>query len=142
MSLPANIFREYDIRGIADSDLTDENVELIGAAFGAYLMQNGVNEASVGGDVRLSTERIRRSVTRGLVRSGVSVTDLGVVMTPILYWSLFELNLDGAVMITGSHNPKDTNGLKLALGKTTIYGEEIQNILRLAEGALSGAREP
>ena len=142
MSLPANIFREYDIRGIADSDLTDENVEQIGAAFGACLMQNGVDKASVGGDVRLSTERIRRAATRGLVRAGVSVTDLGVVMTPILYWSLFELNLDGAVMITGSHNPKDMNGLKLALGKTTMYGEQIRNILRLAESGLSDAREP
>jgi phosphomannomutase/phosphoglucomutase len=142
MSLPDNIFREYDIRGIADTDLSDGNVELIGAAFGAHLAKNGVGSISLGGDVRFSTERIRKSVTRGLVRSGISVIDLGVVTTPILYWSLFDLNLDGAVMITGSHNPKDMNGLKLALGKTTIYGDEIQEVLRLARGPLPASPTP
>ena len=83
--VPAHIFREYDIRGIADAELTDENVCLIGRAFGTWLRRRGVAEAVVGGDARLSTPRIKAAAARGLNAAGVSVTDIGLVSTPTFY---------------------------------------------------------
>lgn len=132
-TLPVNIFREYDIRGIAEKELTDEVVENIGGAFGTYLSERGVKRITIGGDVRHSTPRIKDAAIRGLTTAGIDVTDIGIVTTPILYWSLFHFDLNGGLMITGSHNPKDMNGLKLACGKTTLYGEEIQKIRSIIE---------
>lgn len=133
MTVPSNIFREYDIRGMADTDLSSPNVLAIARAYGTYLKRQGITEASVGGDVRQSTNRISQDVIQGLRETGVNVLDIGIVTSPLLYWSLFHHDLNGAVMITGSHNPKDMNGLKLALGKTTLYGEEIQRIRKMVE---------
>lgn len=133
MKLAANIFREYDIRGNAEEELTTETVRAIGLAFGTFLSRNGVKKITVGGDVRLSTERIRSDIIAGMTEAGVDVIDIGMVTSPLLYWSLFHLDLDGAVMITGSHNPREFNGLKLAFGKTTLYGDQIQEILRMIE---------
>lgn len=130
--LNADIFREYDIRGIAETDLCDSSVALISRAFGTWLKRKGVTNAIVGGDVRLSTPRIRVQVIEGLRAVGLSVCDLGLTTTPLLYWALVHLGVGGGVMITGSHNPKDMNGLKLALGTATLYGEEIQQVYRLA----------
>ncbi|MDR1740494.1 MAG: phosphomannomutase/phosphoglucomutase [Synergistaceae bacterium] len=144
MTLPKSIFREYDIRGSADSDLTDETVEAIGKAFGTWLFDRSVFTAVVGGDVRLSTERIRASLIRGLLSVGLSVTDVGVVTTPMLYWSMYHLDMDGGVMVTGSHNPPDMNGMKLAFGsrsegeqsekftKATLWGDDVQSIRKIA----------
>ncbi len=131
--VPSNIFREYDIRGVAETELTSENVLAVARAFGTFLKRSGVTKATVGGDVRLSTERIRASVIQGLRDCGVDVLDLGVVTTPMLYWSFFKLDADGGVMVTGSHNPKDMNGLKLGFRKATLWGEEIQKIRRMAQ---------
>lgn len=133
MKIPANIFREYDIRGNAEEELTSETVRAIGLAFGTFLGRSGVNRITVGGDVRLSTERIRRDIIEGVASAGIDVVDLGVVTTPLLYWSLFQLDLNGGIMITGSHNPKEFNGLKLAFGKITLYGEQIQEIRRMIQ---------
>ncbi len=133
MKLAANIFREYDIRGNAEEELTSETVRAIGLAFGTFLSRNGVKRITVGGDVRLSTERIRADIIDGVTKAGVDVVDIGMVTSPLLYWSLFHLDLNGAVMITGSHNPKEFNGLKLAFGKTTLYGDQIQEIRRMIE---------
>jgi len=133
MIIPSNIFREYDIRGKAEEELTSGTVRAIGLAFGTFLARNGVRKITVGGDVRLSTERIRRDVIEGVNAAGVDVVDLGIVTSPLLYWSLFHLDLSGGVMITGSHNPKEFNGLKLAFGKTTIYGDQIQEIRRMIQ---------
>lgn len=127
------IFREYDIRGVVDKDLTDDVVRLIGKAFGTYLQRQGGRKLSVGGDVRLSTERFRQILIEGLTSTGVDVVDIGVVPTPVQYFSLFKLNVDGGVMITGSHNPPDFNGFKLAVGQSTIYGEEIQKLREIIE---------
>jgi phosphomannomutase/phosphoglucomutase len=138
MRISPEIFREYDIRGVADADLTDEVVETVGKSYGTWLAGRSVRKIALGGDVRLSTERIRAAAARGVRSAGIDVADLGVVTTPMLYWSLYHLNLDGAIMVTGSHNPPDMNGLKLAfgapgLGKATIWGDDIQEIRRIAE---------
>ena len=118
--VPSRIFREYDIRGEAESDLTDENVLAIARAYGTYLKRSGILKATVGGDVRLSTGRIRAATVAGLRSCGLDVIDLGTVTTPMLYWSFFRFGVDGGVMITGSHNPKDMNGLKLGFRKATL----------------------
>lgn len=133
MKLAANIFREYDIRGNADEELTSETVRAIGLAYGTFLSREGVRKITVGGDVRLSTDRIKGDIIEGVTGAGVDVVDIGMVTSPLLYWSLYHLDLEGAVMITGSHNPKEFNGLKLAFGKTTLYGDQIQEIRRMIE---------
>ncbi len=131
--VPSSIFREYDIRGTAEQDLAPANVLAIARAFGTYLRRRGVDSLTVGGDVRLSTEAIRAVLIQGLRECGLNVVDLGVVTTPLLYWSLYELQLQGGVMITGSHNPKDMNGLKLVYDKASLYGDEIQSLRVMAQ---------
>lgn len=122
------IFREYDIRGVVGRDLTDDVVRQIGRGFATYVLRHGGKKVSVGGDVRHSTEGFREVLTEGILASGCDVIDVGVVPTPALYYSLYELPVDGSVMITGSHNPPDMNGFKLNLGEDSVYGEEIQKI--------------
>lgn len=129
--VPAHIFREYDIRGMADEELNSTTVVAIGQAFGTYLSDLGVFEVTVGGDARLSTPRIKTDIIDGLTRAGVSVIDIGMVASPTFYWSLYHFGVDGGVMVTGSHNPPEFNGLKLAQGKSTIWGDEIQEIYRI-----------
>jgi len=133
MQVPSHIFREYDIRGNADEELTNETVRAIGQAFGTFLARQGIGDMAMGGDVRLSTERIRGAIIEGATAAGVDVVDIGTATTPLLYWSLFDLDLGGGVMITGSHNPKEFNGLKLAYGKTTLYGDQITDICKMIE---------
>jgi phosphomannomutase/phosphoglucomutase len=127
------IFREYDIRGVVDRDLTDDVVLMIGKGFGTYLRRRGGRTAALGGDVRHSTARFRERIAEGLLSVGVSVIDVGTVPTPALYFSLHELPVDGGVMVTGSHNPPDMNGLKLNYGVDSMYGEEIQEVRRIIE---------
>jgi phosphomannomutase/phosphoglucomutase len=136
--LKSTIFREYDIRGIADLDradaeLTDAGVELLGQAFGTYMQRHSGRNISLGRDTRLSSPRLRDALMRGLKTSGCHVTDLGVVPTPVLYYSQFHLKSDGAVMITGSHNPAEFNGFKTVCGESTIHGEAIQDLRRMME---------
>src|SRR4051812_34144265 len=126
----STIFREYDIRGVADVELLDADVEQLGRAFGTYLQRHGGKKVNLGRDTRLSSPRLRDSLMRGLKRSGCHVTDIGVVPTPVLYYSVFRLQADGAVMITGSHNPSEFNGFKTVCGPSTIHGEAIQEIRR------------
>lgn len=131
--LQPNIFREYDIRGIADVDLPSDGVQGLGRAIGTFLRRNGVRTVNVGRDVRLSGPRLRDALTAGLLASGVDVIELGAVPTPLLYYSVHKLNSEGGVMITGSHNPPDYNGFKTMLGKGTIYGAQIQEVLRILQ---------
>ena len=123
-----NIFREYDIRGIAEKDLTDEVVELIGRAYGSYMRRNGWKKFVVGHDVRLSSERIQNALIKGITSTGGDVINLGQVPTPVVYFAIVDLKVDGGVMVTGSHNPIEFNGLKLCEGIGSIYGEGIQNL--------------
>ena len=132
--IPSNIFREYDIRGNADKELTDETVRLIGRAYATWLIRAGVNSGvTVGGDARLSTPRIKSAIIEGILSAGLDVIDVGLVTTPMLYWSLIRFNFDGGVMITGSHNPPDMNGLKLCFERGTLWGSEVMNIHTIAE---------
>src|SRR3974390_3505736 len=97
----STIFREYDICGIADVELLDADVEQLGRVFGTYLRRHAGKQINLGRDTRLSSPRLRDALMRGLKASGCQVTDLGVVPTPVLYYSVFHLKADGAVMITG-----------------------------------------
>ncbi len=127
------IFREYDIRGIVDQDLTDEVVGLLGRGFATYISRQGKHRVVVGRDGRLSSPRFRNPLVQGMVAGGLDVVDIGVAPTPVFYFSLFHLDRDGGVMITGSHNPPEFNGFKVCAGKDTIFGEEIQNLRKLIE---------
>jgi phosphomannomutase/phosphoglucomutase len=127
------IFREYDIRGIAEIDLNDENVELLGLGLGTYYRRISQNRVIVGGDVRLSTPRIRERIIKSLQKTGCDVIDIGQVPTPVLYFSLFHYDIPNGIMVTASHNPKEFNGFKVCAHKTAIYGDEIQKIRRLIE---------
>jgi phosphomannomutase/phosphoglucomutase len=136
--LKPTIFREYDIRGIADLDRKDAElhsagVELLGQAFGTYLQRHAGRKITLGRDTRLSSPRLRDALMRGLKASGCDVTDLGVVPTPVLYYSVFFLKADGAVMITGSHNPAEFNGFKAVCGASTLHGEAIQELRHMIE---------
>ncbi len=126
-----DIFREYDIRGIADRDLTSPVVESLGRAFAAHIRPKGISTVAVGYDARLSSARLRDALIQGLTASGMTVTDLGLCPTPVLYFSLHHRHFGAGVMITGSHNPPEFNGFKLCVGKDTIYGEEIQKIKQI-----------
>jgi phosphomannomutase/phosphoglucomutase len=127
------IFREYDIRGVAELDLTDEAVTTLGRGIGAYLQRHGCLRITLGRDCRLSSPRLRDHLAAGLCSTGLQIVDIGVCPSPLLYYSLHRLQPDGGVMITGSHNPSEYNGFKVALGKATIYGQEIQEIWRIIQ---------
>ena len=127
------IFREYDIRGVADAELLDPDVEQLGRAMGTFLQRHAGPKVNLGRDTRLSSPRLRDALMRGLKASGCAVTDIGVVPTPCLYYSVFHLKADGAVMITGSHNPSEFNGFKTVCGESTIHGDAIQEIRRIID---------
>ena len=129
--LEQNIFREYDIRGVADRDMPTEGIVGLGRALGSYLRRQGAPKVNVGRDVRLSGQRLRDALVEGLLAAGCQVTDLGVFPTPLLYFSVEHLGAQAGVMITGSHNPADYNGFKTMLGKGTIYGAAIQEVYRI-----------
>ena len=132
-SINPHIFREYDIRGIVDKDLTDDFIYQLGQGFGTYMLRNNAQSASIGGDVRLSTERFRKQLINGLLSTGVDVIDIGRVPTPVQYYSMHILPVQAGIMITGSHNPPDYNGFKMTLHNGPVYGEEIQKILQIME---------
>ncbi|NWF56055.1 MAG: phosphomannomutase/phosphoglucomutase [Syntrophaceae bacterium] len=127
------IFREYDIRGVVDQDLTVEVARLIGRGLATYLSRQGKRSVSVGRDGRLSSPRLCAPLIQGMAEGGMEVVDLGVCPTPVFYFSLFHLNRDGGAMITGSHNPPEFNGFKVCSGKDTLYGEQIQDLRRIIE---------
>lgn len=128
-----NIFREYDIRGIISVDLKDDTLTLLGKAFATYFIKNGKNSLILGRDNRLSSDHIRDLLLDVFTSSGLNVIDIGTVITPIFYFASKILNIDAGIMITASHNPPEYNGFKVLLGESTIYGEEIRNILKIIE---------
>jgi phosphomannomutase/phosphoglucomutase len=131
--LKSTIFREYDIRGIADEELLDDGIELLGQAIGTFLRRKHGDKVNLGRDCRLSSTRLRNALIHGLKASGCHVTDIGTVPTPVLYHSATKAKADGAVMITGSHNPSEYNGFKTMAGSGTIHGEDIQVLRRMID---------
>ena len=130
-----DIFRAYDIRGIADTDLIDPVVENIGQAFASMIVDQGQDmpRVGVGRDARDSSERIYKALERGLKKAGAHVVDLAVVPTPLTYFATFQNDYDGAIQITGSHNPGEYNGFKMMLGKETLHGDRIQALYERIE---------
>ena len=133
MQVQRNIFREYDIRGLVEKELTEETALGIAKAFGTYIRRLGKKKLAVGRDVRLTSDRFNEITHDGLISTGCEIIDIGVVPTPLLYFALFQLEVDGGVMITASHNPSEYNGFKLCVGKSSIYGQEIQKVRQMIE---------
>ncbi|HAF43869.1 MAG TPA: phosphomannomutase/phosphoglucomutase [Gallionellaceae bacterium] len=127
-SVPKEIFKAYDIRGIVGKTLTDDIVEAIGHALGSEALAREQHTIAIGRDGRLSGPDFAKALARGIRKSGINVIDLGMVATPMTYFAAFQLKTDCAVMITGSHNPPDYNGLKMVLAGETLSGETIQKL--------------
>ncbi len=139
MTIPSQeIFKAYDIRGIVGRTLTAEVVEAIGHAIGSEARTRGQSTIAIGRDGRLSGVEFAHALARGIRNSGINVIDLGRVATPMTYFAAFQLNTNCAVMITGSHNPPEYNGLKMVLAGETLYGDSIQSLHdRIATGKLA-----
>ncbi len=125
------IFRKYDIRGIVETDFTPEIVTELGRAFGTYVKRSGGKRISISGDIRLNSPRLMENFSQGLLETGTNVLDLGIIPTPANYFSMFHFDVDGAVQITGSHNPPEFNGFKLSYQQGAFYGDQIQDLLGL-----------
>ncbi len=133
--LNPSIFREYDIRGIAEQELLDPDVEALGRGLATYLIRHSGRIICLGRDCRLSGERLHAALLRGMIAAGAHVLDIGIVPTPVLYYAAVHYIADGAVMITGSHNPPEYNGFKTVCGPGTLHGAEIQNVHKLIASA-------
>lgn len=138
------IFREYDIRGVYEKHFDLDFAYKLGRAFSSYVFSKTSKKNlrfSIGYDARKSSLAIVENLARGMSDSGAHVSILGLVTTPVCYFSTFHLDLDGAIMVTGSHNPPEYNGFKVSLGKTTIFGAEIQNLASVlkSENFISGS---
>ncbi|HEY6093992.1 MAG TPA: phosphomannomutase/phosphoglucomutase [Gallionellaceae bacterium] len=136
--IPKEIFKAYDIRGIVGKTLTADIVEAIGHAIGSEAVARKQTSIAIGRDGRLSGPEFAQALARGIQKSGINVIDVGMVATPMTYFAAFQLNTNCAVMITGSHNPPDYNGLKMVLAGETLSGETIQSLRnRIETGNLS-----
>jgi phosphomannomutase/phosphoglucomutase len=122
------IFREYDIRGVAEQDFDEAFARVLGRAYGTMAREAGKRVVAVGRDCRLTSSAYASALAEGLVSTGLEVVDIGTCPTPLMYFSLFHFDLDGGIQVTGSHNPPDFNGFKVCLGKSTLYGEQIRDL--------------
>lgn len=132
------IFREYDIRGIYGKNLDEETARSIGWAYGKILVGGLKKDGAavvVGRDCRKSSELLSRALTDGLAAWGIDIVDIGSSPTPLLYFSLHRMPVDGGIMITASHNPPEYNGFKVCIGRDTIFGESIQELYRISKDA-------
>lgn len=137
-SLPAEIFKAYDIRGIVGKSLTPEIVEAIGHAIGSEAITREQSEIVIGRDGRLSGPDLAAALARGIQKSGINVIDIGMAATPMTYYGAYQLHANSAVMVTGSHNPPDYNGLKMVLGGETLSGDTIQGLrMRIEQNNLN-----
>ncbi len=127
------MFREYDIRGIAGKDMNPDDVVLIGKGIGTYLQRRGNTEITVGRDCRETSELYSEKLIQGLMSTGCQVVDIGMCSTPVGYFSIRHLDKQGNVMVTASHNPPEYNGFKVCSGVDSVYGDQIQAILKLIE---------
>ncbi|HET9326925.1 MAG TPA: phosphomannomutase/phosphoglucomutase [Candidatus Eisenbacteria bacterium] len=130
---PAHIFREYDIRGLHETELTDEVAEGVGRAFGTLVAGDGARIVALGRDVRPSSSRLAAGVEKGLVQCGLDVHRVGVVPTPALYYAVAQAGADAGLQVTGSHNPAEYNGFKMTRGPRPVFGAQIQEMRQRIE---------
>ena len=133
MRVPAHIFRQYDIRGIVGSDFHPETAEAVGRAYGTVLGRSAEGEPrrptiAVGADNRPSSPELSGALASGLASAGIDVLELGTVPTPVTYWAEQDLRTDGAIQITGSHNPPEWNGIKMTLGGKPFFGSDVTSL--------------
>ena len=133
MKINKYIFREYDIRGKVSDDFSPEVVENLGKAFGTFISRSGGQEIALSGDVRLTTPSLIESFKTGVLSTGVDVINIGILPTPANYFSMFKLDVAGAVQITGSHNPPEFNGFKMSRNKKSVFGDSIQDLRSIIE---------
>ena len=133
MKINKYIFREYDIRGKVSDDFPPEVVENLGKAFGTFISRSGGQEIALSGDVRLTTPSLIESFKTGVLSTGVDVINIGILPTPANYFSMFKLDVAGAVQITGSHNPPEFNGFKMSRNKKSVFGDSIQDLRSIIE---------
>ena len=133
MNLNKYIFREYDIRGKVSDDFPPDVVESLGRGFGTFIKRGGGREIALSGDVRLTTPSLIEQFKTGVLSTGIDVINIGILPTPANYYSMFKLDVAGAVQITGSHNPPEFNGFKMSRNKKAVFGESIQNIRAIIE---------
>ncbi|MBW2096100.1 MAG: phosphomannomutase/phosphoglucomutase [Deltaproteobacteria bacterium] len=131
--MKAHVFREYDIRGIFPEELNEETVHELGRAIGTFYQDRGARKVSLGRDCRLSSPVLFEALRKGLLASGMKLVGINMVPTPVLYFSLHHLDVDGGIQITGSHNPPEFNGFKVCLGHASVYGKEIQEIRKIQQ---------
>ena len=127
------IFREYDIRGKVLEDFSPEVVVLLGQAFGTLVKRSAGREIAISGDIRNTTPDLINYFKEGVLSTGVDIINLGIVPTPVNYYSLYKLDVAASVQITGSHNPPEFNGFKLSLHKKPVYGEQIQLLKKIID---------
>ena len=132
-SIEPSIFKAYDIRGIVNETLTEDAIYQIGLAFGSEAADRGEQKIYVARDGRLSGPALIKAFTQGLLDSGRDVVDVGMVPTPVLYFAAYHLGSGSGVMLTGSHNPPNYNGLKMVIGGTTLSGNDIQELRKRIE---------
>ena len=133
MNFNPYVFREYDIRGKVIEDFPDEFVQDLGRAFGSFVKTRGGKEITLSGDIRLTTPTLKENFKTGILETGVDIIDIGIVPTPVNYYSMWKLEVAAAVQITGSHNPPEMNGFKMSFQKKAVYGQQIQEIRNLVE---------
>jgi phosphomannomutase/phosphoglucomutase len=128
-----HVFRQYDIRGHAERDFDDGFVRTLGLSLGTFYSKRGLRRVAVGRDCRLSSPRLHAALCKGLLETGLHIMDVGIGPTPLLYFAVHDLDLDGGVQITGSHNPPDENGFKMMVGKGSLYGDDIVELRTVME---------
>lgn len=133
MKINKYIFREYDIRGKVKDDFPPDVVLNLGKAFGTFIKRSGGQEIALSGDVRLSTPSLIEQFKVGVLSTGIDVINIGILPTPVNYYSMFKLDVAGAVQITGSHNPPEFNGFKMSRNKKSVFGESLQDLREIIE---------
>jgi len=134
MKINPFIFRNYDIRGIVDKDLDISKVNALGKAYGTFLDKRKIHQMVIGRDCRISGKDFQDAFTQGILSSGIDVIDIGEIMTQMVYYGQYRFQVNGGCMVTASHNPKNYNGFKLAIGFSQTTGpEEVQEIRKLVE---------
>ena len=132
-TLPAHVFREYDIRGLADSEITPAFAQMLARAYTRLLPESSSSPVIVARDARLSGKALQQAVIQALLQAGVDVLDMGMVPTPMAYYAVHEKEAAGCIMVTASHNPAAYNGFKMMVGKGSFHGQDIQRLKALMQ---------